>query len=92
MTYAEFILQFPEFTKLTQAQVEVYIAQAEDMLDEDAFGDMYELAVAYKAADSLALSPFSQHMRMVNKDGMTTYGEFFRSSIRPRNGRRGMVL
>ena len=92
MTYAAFILQFPEFSKLTQAQVEVFIAQATLAVSSEAYGDLYETAIAYTAAHQLALAPFSQQMRMVQKDGETSYSMYLKEWIRPKIGRRAMVL
>jgi hypothetical protein len=94
--YAEFILDFPEFDQITQAYIEVKLAEAEAMLDELAFGAvgnaLYNVAVGYKAAHLLGLSPYGKQLQLVNEDGTTVYSMAFEQNILPLVARRGMLL
>ena len=95
--YAEFILDFPEFASIGQAYIEVKLADAEAMLDELAFGGatgnaLYNVAVGYKAAHLLALSPYGQQLQLASADGSSVYSVAFEQNILPLVARRGMLL
>lgn len=92
MTYAEFIVQFPEFSKAGEALVQAHLDAATACTSEAAFGDLYSQAIAYLAAHMLAMSPFSQQMRIDKSSGSSTYGDFYKSYILPKCGRRAAVL
>jgi hypothetical protein len=95
-TASEFKTDFPEFSELTDAYVNVKLGEAEAMLDEDAFGeadnDLYNVAVGYKAAHLLALSPFGKQLQLTNDDGQSVYSKLFDAEILPLVARRGMIL
>lgn len=95
--YAEFIADFPEFDQITQDYIEVKLAEAEAMLDalafgEDADNDLYNIAVGYKAAHLLALSPYGQQLQLTSDDGQSVYSKAFEQNLLPLVARRGMIL
>jgi len=95
--YAEFILDFPEFSEMTEAYIDVKLAEAEAMLDELAFGEsagnaLYNVAVGYKAAHLLALSPYGKQLQLTSGDGESVYSVAFEQNILPLVARRGMLL
>lgn len=94
--YAEFIVDFPEFASITQAYIEVKLAEAEAMLDELAFGEtgnaLYNVAVGYKAAHLLAVSPYGQQLQLTSDDGSSVYSRVFETELLPLVARRGMIL
>lgn len=94
--YAEFIVDFPEFASITQAYIEVKLAEAEAMLDELAFGEsgnaLYNVAVGYKAAHLLALSPYGQQLQLLSDDGQSVYSKAYETQCLPLVARRGMLL
>ena len=95
VSYSEFVAEFPEFGKdqaLLQGVIEAKLADAEALLSEDAYSDLWTLAIKYKAAALLALSPFGMQMRIETKDGESTYSLIFEKEIRPKMARRGAVL
>ena len=95
--YAEFILDFPEFSEITEAYIDVKLAEAEAMLDELAFGEaagnaLYNVAVGYKTAHLLALSPYGQQLQLTSDDGSSVYSVSFDQNILPLVARRGLLL
>ena len=95
--YAEFIIDFPEFASIGQAFIEVKLADAEAMLDELAFGEdtgnaLYNVAIGYKAAHLLALSPYGQQLQLTSDDGQSVYSVLFDQNILPLVARRGLLL
>lgn len=95
-TASEFKTDFPEFDQLTDAYVQVKLDEAEAMLDELAFGEadnaLYNVAVGYRAAHLLALSPFGKQLQLVSDDGKSVYSQLFETEILPLVARRGMIL
>lgn len=90
---ADFQTKFPEFSEVDTGLIDEKIAEAVTLLSEDAFGvDLHTLAVHYKAAHLLALSPYGQQLQLVNGDGETVYGTYYKQQILPRVARRGAVL
>lgn len=71
MTRAEFLVRHPEFSEATPALVDAKLAEAAEVIDSGVPG--FEFYLSKKAAQLLALSPFGQNARMVNKEGKTTY-------------------
>lgn len=94
--YAEFIVDFPEFSEVTKAYLEVKLAEAAVLLDELAFGeadnDLYNVAVGYMAAHLLAVSPFGKQLQLASDDGSSVYSKVFDRNILPLVARRGMLL
>ena len=95
--YAEFVLDFPEFAQITQAYIEVKLAEAEAMLDWEAFGDvdsnaLYNIAVGYQAAHLLALSPYGQQLQLTSDDGSSVYSVALETQFLPLVARRGLLL
>lgn len=94
--YAEFILDFPEFDQITEAYIDVKLAEAEAMLDELAFGttgnDLYNIAVGYQAAHLLALSPYGKQLQLTSDDGKSVYSKALETQFLPLVARRGLLL
>ncbi len=55
VTASLFKTRFPEFDDLEESRIEIFIGDAEDELEESAWGDRYDLAVYYLTAHLLAL-------------------------------------
>jgi hypothetical protein len=77
-TSTEFLAEYREFASLASdapglAMVAAAVAVAARRYSEEACAPFYADLVMRKAAQLLALSPFGQAARMVNKDGSTTY-------------------
>jgi hypothetical protein len=75
VTRTTFLVRFPEFNRASEPLIDAYIEAASLQVDDSVWGDKADLGVELTAAHLLALSPFGQQARMVNKDGSTTYGE-----------------
>jgi hypothetical protein len=91
-TYAQFIVSFPEFDQVTQAYVQAKIDEADTLLDADAFGaDLHYIAVGYKAAHLLAMSPYGTQLQLVNDNGSTVYERVFVEQCLPRVAHRGFL-
>ena len=91
--YAEFIIDFPEFLEIDQAYIEVKLAEAAVLLEEEAFGeDLYNIAVGYKAAHLLTVSPYGLQNQLTSDDGDTTYNKVYKTEILPRIAHRGLLL
>lgn len=91
--YASFIAAFPEFDQIDQTYIETKIGEASAMLDVLAFGDvLHNIAVLYRTAHLLAISPYGKQMQLVSDDGKTTYGQAYNELLEPLVGRRGMLL
>lgn len=74
VTLASFRVAFPEFGEASDSLVQAKLDEATLALDARVFGVRFDEAVRYRAAHTLALSPFGQNARLVAKDGSTTYG------------------
>lgn len=93
VSYAAFIAEFTEFSSSSiQTIVEAKLADAHLLHSESAWGNLYDIAVKYTAADLVAMTPPGMEMALRNADGETVYSATFKRLIRPRNARRGMVL
>lgn len=77
VTLASFRVAFPEFEGADDSLVQAKLDEAVLALDERVFGARFDEAVRYRAAHTLAISPFGQNARLVAKDGSTTYGTQF---------------
>lgn len=81
VTATSFKARFEEFSRavskgdLTNDVITAFISAAEVELSSSSFGSKYDEAVLYQAAHLLALSPYGLQMRLVNKEGRTTYGD-----------------
>jgi hypothetical protein len=74
VTLSSFRVAFPEFEGASDSLVQAKLDEAVLALDARVFGARFDEAVRYRAAHTLALSPFGQNARLVAKDGSTTYG------------------
>ena len=92
-TATAFKVSFPEFDQVSDTLVDAKIAEAVVLLSEDAFSEaLHTLAVSYRAAHLLAISPYGTQLQLSSDDGVTTYSKFFKEYILPRVARRGAVL
>lgn len=90
--YATFVAEFSEYDQLDQTLVETKIADAQLLQSETAWGDLYDLAVKYTAADLLAKTPEGFQMALRTTKGGTIYEATYKMWVRARNSRRGAVL
>ncbi len=73
VTHDSFVLGFPEFSEAGRALFTAKIAEAVLLVDGDVWGSKEDLGVSYWAAHLLAMSPWGQQSRMLEKKGRTTY-------------------
>lgn len=77
VTYASFLVAYPEFVKADSAMVTAQLALVE-LEVSDSFDEQRDSAVMLRLADTLALSPFGRNARMVAPNAATsTYGKRF---------------
>ena len=80
MTRAEFLIQFPEFQGVDDAQIDAFLAAALLEIDLEIWEEKADQGQGYLAAHKLALSPWGNAAEMVVKNiantrhGNTTYG------------------
>lgn len=93
VSYAQFIVEFPEFDQITQAYVQSKLDASAAQNELGAFGseERHDQAVYHFAADMLARSPYGTQMQLVNDDGLTVYGEYYKNVLLPRIHRRGQI-
>ena len=72
-TPASFRARFPEFTALSDAQIQLALNEGVNHNDPRVFQQTIDDAVGYYAADALALSPGGQNARLQKNDIKTTY-------------------
>jgi hypothetical protein len=70
---AGFRARFPEFKTALDPLVQSVLDAAALETNVEELGNAFDEAHGLLAAHKLAISPFGQSARMVNKDGMTTY-------------------
>ncbi len=73
ITLATFKTIFPEFNALGDTVISAHLEWARSMCNETTWGDLRDQGIALKAADSLALSPGAQQMRLASKQGKSIY-------------------
>jgi hypothetical protein len=77
VTYASFVVAYPEFLKAGEPMVTAQLALVE-LEVSDSFAEQRDAAVMLRLADTLALSPFGRNARMVAPSAATsTYGQRF---------------
>lgn len=64
---------FPEFARTPDARVLAFLSQAALLCDRDAYGDQYEAAVGWLAADMIARSPYAQQSQTTANAKPSTY-------------------
>jgi hypothetical protein len=67
----------------TDAEIQNAIDRAERLLSEDELGDLYDDAVALKACQRLARSPFGRDLRLTKDERTTIYDEDLRELLEP---------
>lgn len=79
VSYASFVVAYPEFLKIGEPMVTAQLALTE-LEVSDSFGEQRDQAVMLRLADNLALSPFGRAARMVAPNAATsTYGKRFQA-------------
>lgn len=78
LLYTSFIAKFPEFANATQALVQKHLDDALLEIDPAVWGPKADAGQGFLAAHTLALSPFGQGVRLVQKDGTTTYNVHYK--------------
>lgn len=73
MTTVQFLTQFPEFKTADLSLIQAMLDAALLEIDVSIWRTKADQGQAYLAAHKLALSPFGQNVRLVAKDGSTTY-------------------
>ena len=68
-TLATFRAFFPEFDGVSDAEVELYLDEARDMVSDPNFGDCFNRAVMLDAAHKLSLSQNRRADSVVDEDG-----------------------
>jgi len=82
VTYASFVIEFPELADAGQPLIEAKIAGAELRVGADVWpASVRDQGVLYRAAHMLALSPYGAQAKMVSKSGETTYGKQYESLV-----------
>lgn len=81
MNYQTFIVQFPEFATTDSNLVASMLAASALEIDPNIWGNLGDQGQAYLAAHKLATSPFGQNVRLVAKDGTTTYEREYRRLV-----------
>ncbi len=77
VTRRSFLARYPNFEPASKIMIDEALRDAVANVDTGIFGTKTDQAVALKAADILALSPFGQNARMQKKDGSTVWGQQF---------------
>lgn len=72
-TYAQFILEFPEFAAVDSALVNAKLNAAILEVDVDACGTLADQITYYKTARKLAKMPSGNTSKLVEDDGRTVY-------------------
>lgn len=78
MNIATFLQQFPEFQAADAELVQAMLNAAQLEIDTSVWGPKADQGQGYLAAHKLALSPFGQNVRLVAKDGSTTYEKHYK--------------
>lgn len=77
MDLATFFARYPEFAEAGSELVNACLLEAGATIDQATYGNLYDAAQGALAAHLLAIAPFGQNVRMVAKDGSTTYRKRF---------------
>jgi hypothetical protein len=78
VTRADLTGFFPEFEEddaTLQAVQTKHINEAEEKVDQAVMGNSFTYTVCLLAAQSLALTPYGQEMRLSTKEGKTVYDD-----------------
>lgn len=82
MTYATFVIQFPEFGAVDPALVQAHLEAAALEIDLDVWGSKASQGQAYLAAHKMALSPFGNNAKLSQNNGLTTYAIHYERLMR----------
>jgi hypothetical protein len=74
-TYAQFIVEFPEFAGSDPAFVQAKMNVATLEVDATIWQDLYDQGVYLTTAQKLARAPSGNSGKLVNKDGTTVYDD-----------------
>lgn len=83
VTYAQFIIDFPEFASAPQPVVEYELGVAARSVNSAMFAEQANDAIALLAAHKMALRPGGEFARLQTKDGTakTTFGEQYKEML-----------
>lgn len=73
VTRTSFLAEQPEWANAPTDLVDAKLATAQNLLDSDVLGDLYDYAVVLKTCQLLAVSPFARDMERSSNDGTTIY-------------------
>lgn len=73
VTRASLLIEHPEWANASSALVDAKLATAQNLLDSDVLGDLYDYAVVLKTCQLLAISPFARDMKLSASNGTTIY-------------------
>jgi hypothetical protein len=80
-TRASFFVSFPEFSATDVNLVDAKLAEAAAEIDQDVWGDRATAGHGYLAAHLLAMSPFGNAAKLVDKSS-TTYEVHYKRLVR----------
>lgn len=75
VTLEDFRAFFPEFVDATDELIELHLADARVITKEDVFFATTDIITKYRAADSLATSPWGRYARLSDDTSRTIYGK-----------------
>jgi hypothetical protein len=81
LALSDFQARFPEFQDTPTTMVSAALNDAALQIDSLVWGNLAGVGHGYLTAHRLAMSPFGQQARLVQKDGSTTYQKHFRDLV-----------
>jgi len=73
VTRTSLLAEHPEWANAPTDLVDAKLATAQNLLDSDVLGDLYDYAVVLKTCQLLAISPYARDMQLSASDGTTIY-------------------
>jgi hypothetical protein len=75
VTRASLLIEHPEWANAPTDLVDAKLATAQNLLDSDVLGDLYDYAVVLKTCQLLASSPYARDMKLSleSRDGKITH-------------------
>ncbi len=81
MTLAEFRVLYPEYRGATDALAQAHLDQETAATQGEMTDADRDLLVGLRTADTLAFSPFARDLKLVNKDGSSTYSKRLKQAL-----------
>lgn len=82
MNLAAFRVRFPELAAASDTFVQAMLDDATLRCSASFWGTLHALGVGYLAAHMLALSPWGQSAKLIDKIGQSTYGIAYNQLLR----------